>query len=115
MQEIDTVFVSTGVIANICATGHPAEIFAALPYQCAIIDGISGVLPTLREVSSEGEVIIDCQTIVSNLIEQNILHAYPIQREQHFRVYVSLSSCLREELADLFTLANVYHAEVALD
>lgn len=113
MQKSRVVFVTKGVLANIFATGHAKEIFAAQPYCCAIIN--DATFPVLWETTPDGESMIDCQEMGSALLEKGILHAYPFQKELHFSLCVSLGRYLREELANLFTLANVHQAAVALD
>lgn len=113
MQESRVIFVTKGVLANIFATGYADEIFAAQPYGCAILNNTP--FPVLWETTPDGESMIDCQKMGSDLLEKGMLHIYPFQKEQHFNLCVLLGRHFREELADLFTLANVHQAAVALD
>lgn len=113
MQESKVMFVTKGVLANICASGCANEILAVQPYCCAILDDTT--FPVLWDTSPEGETKIESQKIGLALIKEGILHPYPFQREQYCSMNVLLGGHLREELAALFTLASVHHAAVALD
>jgi hypothetical protein len=113
MKEKSVVFVTNGVLINLCATGRISEILTVQPFQCAIINTILTKPPTLWDFSSDGPIF--CQEMVSNLVTEGVLHAYSLQREQYIHTHVLLGRYLREELADLFTLANAHQAAVALD
>jgi hypothetical protein len=115
MKDFELVFISKGVLANILATGCAENVFGALPYRCAILDSALTSLPVLWDISSENETMIDCQEIISDLLKKRLLHLFSFQREQYFHNYLLLGRYLREELADLFMIASVQNAAVAVD
>lgn len=115
MNDGSLILLSRGVLANICATERASEILATQPYRYAIVDTLLPSLPVLWSISQDEEIKIDCQGIVSTLLEDELLHSYSLQREQHLSMSVLLGRHMREELADLFTLADLKQAEVGLD
>lgn len=115
MDDQNVVLLSKGVLANICASKRADEILAVQPYHCAIIDTMLTSLPVLWDTSQEEEVMIDCHDIVAALIKKEHLQVYPVQREQYLHTHVLLGRYLREEYADIFTIADVQGAVVALD
>ncbi len=115
MNDGSLILLSRGVLANICATERASEILAVQPYHYAIVDTMLESLPALWSIPQDKEIMIGCQGIVQALLKDELLHVYSLQREQHFRMSVLLGRHMREELADLFTLADLKHAEVGLD
>jgi hypothetical protein len=109
MQEKSVVFITNGVLLNLCSTEHVKEILTTIPFQAAIIDDTVTNPPTF------GALTTDYQEMVSNLVKEGTLRTYSLQREQYVHTRVLLGRYLREELADLFTLADAHQAAVALD
>lgn len=118
MESKKPLYLDSGVLVNLYASGHMDEILQALPYQCFIMDNLQQKTLLLWPVEEgePGQIPQQRASVqFSPLIERGLLGVAAFDILRHCDAFVAFAVSLPDAQAKMLALALEKNAAIATD
>lgn len=117
VSDKELLYLDSGVVINLYATGQMAALLQALPYRCLIMDELQSRRLLLWAENTEEEQTQQEREAVdlSPLIEQGLLEVTACDVFANSEFFVAFAVSLPDSQAKMLTLAQAERAAIATD